>query len=51
MKYFTNLSSEKKLYKRTFNLFDRFCFFIKKFLPRNESETTLSIHTKWYLER
>ena len=26
-------------------------FFFKKFLPRNENETILSIDTKWYLER
>lgn len=41
----------KKIYKTSFNLYDRFFFFIKKFLPRNESETIASIHTKWYLER
>lgn len=42
---------KKKTYKRSFNLFDKFYFFFKKFLPRNESEAILSIDTKWYLEK
>jgi hypothetical protein len=42
---------KNKIYNTSFSLFDKLCFFCKRFLPRKESETILSIDTKWYLER